>query len=320
MNFLSSSDNVKGIEVLYFDDAEVEKYKGSYESFGATGPLRVVYYKDYHRFVLELNDWKYPLIRRLPVILTSDKKNSSHRTYTLPGNNGFTFQLKINSFPSLQAMINLETILNHNSIFSLKGEDFTSRKLESSPDDKLTRHHNKDTGPKEIISEKVASFVHKMKVKAKSIQGGTKYLTSTKHRIDLKSIKNKDYKKTAKPTIKKGFFRHGDINTYEFMQKRRSNINLTEAKDLSDLMKSSYAPICTINREDLEEAILKNKELASSGKFATLEKEEKKGMMQNIKESMFNVGQKLSTGGRDTATTLKEEKFTQLESTHHSEA
>jgi len=319
MNFLTSGNKLKGYEVLYFEDAEIEKYKGSYESFGAVGHLSVLYFKEYNRFVLELNDWKYPLLRRLPIVLTSDKNNTSHRIYTFPASNGFTYQLKINSIPNHQALINFETILEHNSIFSVKGEDTTMRKLESSPDDKLVRHHNKDTSAKEIISENIKSAVHKVMNKAATLKSGTKYLTSTKKRINLKDIKNKDFKKEAKSTFKKDFLRNGDIATYEFWAKRRNNKNMTEARELSQLIKNHEVPQLEVFREDLEECILRNKDLAISGKFAPIEKEQKKGLIQSMKEGITHLAQKAG-GVRDTAATLKEEKLTTLESTHHSEA
>jgi len=229
--------------------------------------------------------------------------------------------LKIHSIPNHQALINFETILGHNSIFSIKGEDTSMRKLESSPDDKLVRHPIKDTGAKEIISEKLKSAVNTMYVKAATLKTGTKNLTSTKKRINPKDIKNKNFRKMAKPTFKKDYFRSGDISTYEFWGKRRNNKLMSEASELSAMMKYHDVPIIEVFREDLEETILRNKDLAIAGKFASLEKEPKKGLLQSMKQGISNLAGKVSLGGaREADKNLKQEKVSTLESTHHSEA
>jgi len=190
------------------------------------------------------------------------------------------------------------------------------RKLESSPDDKLVRHHNKDTGIKEIISGNIKSTMQKVYNKASTLKTGTKNLTSTKKRINLKDIKNKDFKKEAKSSFKSDFMRNGDIATYEFFAKRRANKNLSEARDYNTLLKSHDVPTLEIFKEDLEECILRNKDLAISGKFAPVEREQKKGLVQNLKEGLSN----LATSARETVSKIAPEKFTTLESTHHSEA
>lgn len=324
-SFTKSSNSVKGIEVLHFEEAEVEKYKGTYEAFGAIGPLSVLYIKEYNRFVLQINDWKYPLLRRLPIFLTSDRTDPSHRTYVFPALNGFTFQLKVFNVPNVQALINFETILSHNSLFAYKGEDISERKREVSPDDKLVRHATKDTGAKEIITENVKSVIHKVKAKAATMTSGTKYLTSTKKRIDMDKIKNKNYKKNAKSSFSKNFFVANQKLTSEFSRLGRENINLIEAKDINHLMKTSNAPSRYINRDDLEEAILKNKDLVIQGHFMPIEKE-KKGFFENLKESVQNIKEmatvkknELIGGTRAVGQNLKEEKLHEL-STHHSEA
>jgi len=322
------NNTVKGHEVLFFEDAEVEKYKGDHQSFGSAGTLYVLYFRDYNRFVLQLNDWKFPLLRRLPIIHSADKTDITKRTYILPGLNGFTYQLKINNIPNHQALINFETILSHNSLFSGKGEDTSSRKIETSPDDKLVRSQkSKDTGAKEIITENVKSFAHKVMNKAATFKNGTKNLTSTKRRINLNDIKNKDFRADAKSSFKSNYLRDHEKNTYEWFSLQRSNKNLTEAQEIGALAKTSNTPIHHIFREDIEESILRQKDLVSQGNFSHSEKTESKGFVQNLKEGFSNLASRASlkkdniiAGNRDTLNTLKEEKLTQLESTHHSEA
>jgi len=324
--FLNLTNSVKGVEVLHFEEAEIEKYKGSYEAFGAIGPLDVLYFKDYNRFVLQINDWKFPLLKRLPIILTSNTHDTTHRTYVFPALNGFTYQLKIHTNPNIQALNNFETILSHNSLFSVKGEDTSERKREISPDDKLVRHHNKETGVKEIITANINSIVHKVKAKAATLTTGTKNLTSTKKRINIKSLKNKNYKKTAKSTFKKDFFSAGQKVSQEFFRLRKENKNLIEAKDINGLMKTTIAPMHFVSREDLEEAIFRNKDLVVQGNFAPIEKE-KKTYFQNVKESISNIKEMATTkkdeliGGTRAATqNLKEEKLAELDPSHHSAA
>jgi len=190
------------------------------------------------------------------------------------------------------------------------------RTRESSPEDKLVRHHNKDTGIKEIISGNIKSTMQKVYNKAATLKSGTKYLTSTKKRINLKDIKNKDFKKEAKSSFKNDFLRKGDIATYEFWAKRRNNKNMFEAREYSHLVKSHDVPELEVFREDLEESILKNKDLAISGNFSPIEKEQKKGLVQNLKEGLSN----LASSAREQVHKVAPEKLTTLESTHHSEA
>src|SRR5688572_356197 len=130
---------MKGLEVLYFEQAEVEKVKEATPSFAASGPLHVLYFKDYNRFVLQLNNWLYPLLRRLTISSTTGKDDATSRTYILPALNGFTFRLHITAPSNIQALSNLDTIFEHNCRFVSKGQE-SLRKVEGSPDDKVVRH------------------------------------------------------------------------------------------------------------------------------------------------------------------------------------
>ena len=70
----------------------------------------------------------------------------------------------------------------------------------------LVRHPIKETGPKEIITESLKKVSEKAHILTQNLKTGTKYLTSTKKRTNLKDIKNKDFKKEARSTFKKDFF------------------------------------------------------------------------------------------------------------------
>jgi hypothetical protein len=258
---------IKGVEVLFFEECELRKMKGNSTSFASMGPLSVLYFKDYNRFVLNLNDWRYPLMRRLPITATS-KNDPSSRVYMLPALNGFNYELRITKSAGPQAISNLETIFTNNSGFSFQGET-PSKKLEASPDDKLTRaalNVNKDTGIKEVISQAINQATESIKHVAKSMKpGNTK--TSTKQRMNLAEIKTKNFKKDAHSTLKKDFFESQEKTTQDFMSRRSTNPNLTNAVDFSDLMKTSEskAPVLYLRREEVEEAILNNKDLIKQG-------------------------------------------------------
>jgi len=248
---------VKGLEILYFEEAEVQKTKGNAVSFAASGPLSVLYFKDYDRFVLQLNDWKYPLLHRLPITTTSE------RCYTLPALNGFEFKLKINSMMSKDALKNLETILMNNSRFAMKQQVGMMTKAEKSPDDKLMRHKGKDTSMMDKVTETAKNIMENIKAKTETMKMGTKHIDSTKKRTYLKDIKNKNFKKTAHPTFKKDFFDTHHKMTMDFMNKRKENPNMNHVMDFSDMKKTSEnkAPTHFIFKEDLEEFILNNKDI-----------------------------------------------------------
>jgi len=295
------NNSAMGMEVLYFEDAEVQKIKGGSPSFASTGPLSLLYFPSYNRFVLQLNDWRYPILRRLPII-SSDKTS-----FLLPAPNGFSFLLRINNALNSQGLSNLETILKNRSNFSFQGEDVSMRKLETSPDDKLTRNIKKETGPMEIISETIKSGVQTIKNKVGTWKTGTKNLTSTKKRSNLKDIKNKNFKKTAHSTFKKDFFQSGSKLSHEFLQKRKENINLSQSRDLSDLSKSaSNLPQMFVNKDELEEIILRQKDLSTQGSFNLsdmMKPQESKGLLGTIKDSIQTTTETISGKLQHTSVT-----------------
>jgi len=247
---------ISGVEVLFFEEAELQKTKDGKTSFGAIGPLSVLYFSEYKIFALQLNDWKYPLIRRLAI---SGKDGS----YFLPGLNGFNYNLRISN-GGAEALANLDTILSNNSTFSLEKGGAPIKMVEKSPDDKLTRHQAKNTGTKEVVSETIKQIVDNIKNKVATMKTGTKNLTSTKKRISQKDIKTKDFKQTAHSSFKNDFFESAEKASKQFLQRRRENGNLTQHRDFDALRKtnSKNAPVLYICREDIEEAILNNKEIA----------------------------------------------------------
>jgi len=120
---MKEKNTVKGNEILFFERAEVDKIKGDKTAFAAAGSLSILYFSDYNRYVLQLNDWRYPLLRRLPIIGEQDEMGG--RTYLMPALNGFFFRLRIEGANN-QALGNLETIFSNNAGFSVKGQESAS--------------------------------------------------------------------------------------------------------------------------------------------------------------------------------------------------
>jgi len=255
-----SSTKIQGTEVLFFEDAEVEKIKGSHTAFATVGPLSVLYFKDLHRFVLQINDWRYPIMRRLAIVGV-DKNQPDSRSYILPAPNGFSFNLNISKVSCPDAIKNFETILSNNSRFYFNGEPGPERKLDLSPTDKLVRQPSKETGPKEVISEIVKGLLEKVRVSTKTMKTHTKNINSTKQRMNLKDIKNKDWKKDAHSTFKKGFFENYMKETEEFLHRRRENENLKGEKSYEEIRKNDHVPKLFIDKQEIQNNILNLREM-----------------------------------------------------------
>jgi len=265
---INAPGTIKGIEVLFFEEAEVTKMRSGQPSFATYGPMSVLYFPQYNRFVLQINDWRYPLLRRLSV------NSAGNGSYTLPGPNGSSFDLKITQ-PG-QALGNLDALLEG------------TRKLEASPEDKLVRLAAKkhaETGPKEVITETIKQAVHKVQNKVATFKTGTKNLTSTKKRINQKDIKNKDFKKESHSRLKKNFFESSQKLAGEFAQKRKDNANLNQSKQFDELKKNSasHAAIYYVPQLEIEEAILRNKDIVDAAPKSD------KGIMERGRERLAEV-------------------------------
>jgi len=108
------------IEVLSFDDVELEKTIGSKHSFATIGTLNVLYFKEYSVFLLCLNNWKYVLLHNLPIIKAS-QNYIEPIVYVLPIDDGF-FTLKFTKIAHIEAVQNFEIILGRNCAFKCSYE------------------------------------------------------------------------------------------------------------------------------------------------------------------------------------------------------
>jgi len=286
--FHKEANTFRGTEVLYFENAELTKFKGDKNSFAAFGPLSVLYFKDFKRFVLQLNDWKYPLFRRVPI---SKEGSQSSPSYLLPGLGDSSYRLTLSQLPNTEGLANFETILNHNTNFSANGEENTLRRLEASPDDKLVRHTgpiHKEAGLKATISEALKTATDKVKATAGSFKG-SKGLPKKK-RSNLKDIKARDFKNEAKSTFKKNYFEATGKLSQEFLNRRKDNINLSQVREFNDLRKTAdnAAASFFIRKEELEGAILNIKDLITERSY-TMDPLEKKGLMQNLRSGIHGI-------------------------------
>lgn len=292
---IKHSGSSRGLEILFFEDAELQKCKKGQASFAASGPLSVLYFKDFNRFFLRLNDWLYPLMRRLPLLGMDKSDGSSSRSYSLPGPNGFCYILRINSYGSQAGLENFESILQDCSKFSWKG-DVHHGHLEASPDDKLQRHLKKETGMMQVIGENLKQGLHVIKNKIETVKTGTKNLTSRKKALDLKSIKNKNFRKNAKSSFKKDFFQAGEKLSQEFLKLRQSNLNMTMGKSYNELLKTSdtQAPSFWLPKEHLEDTILNFRDISNKGNFTWSDVPVQK--QAPIKQGRENIAEDRSRG------------------------
>jgi len=330
--FQKEHDKVKGIEVLFFQEAELEKSKGDNKSFASSGPLSVLYFRDYNRFVLHLNDWRYPLMRRLPC--TSEKGQGGSRCYEFPALNGYCYKLRINGSGN-SALSNFDNILSNFSNYSVKGTDLLPSKLEVSPDDKLYRHQKeKEIAPTGKILGVLKQGIDKVMHATESFKPSTKKLVSRKKKYDLKDIKNKNFRKEAKSTFNKNYFSNGQKQSKEFLEKRKNNTNLSQNKEFKELLKTteSNAPALYLWKVELEEAILNNKDLINQGGYKLSEDQiQKTGFVQNLKQGIHDIKESVTgmlhhgqqqaqeARGRDMKpSSLESQSKAQVESEHYS--
>jgi len=291
--FHKEANTFRGTEVLYFENAELTKFKGDNNSFATFGPLSVLYFKDFKRFVLQLNDWKYPLFRRIPI---SKEGSQNSPSYILPGLGNSSYRLTLSQLPNTEGLANFETILNHNSNFSANGEENTLRRLEASPDDKLVRHTgpiHKESGIKTTISGALKTATDKVKATAGSFKG-SKGLPKKK-RSNLSDIKVRDFKNEAKSSFKKNYFEASSKLSQEFLGRRKENINLTQVREFNDLRKTAENAAASffIRKEELEDTLLNFKDLITERGY-TMDPLEKKGLMQNLRQGIHGIKESIT--------------------------
>jgi len=154
----------KGIEILSFRGAEVERTFSAQTSFVAAGTLQVIYFEAYNRFILCLNDWKYALLRRMPVI-SSDTRLQGPISYTLPTCDGF-YTLRLIGVENLASLKNFETILANCSKFSyrenvnnsFKGNSSDYADFEHAAPNPLTKSDRFKRGIRKLNSRLTNSF------------------------------------------------------------------------------------------------------------------------------------------------------------------
>ena len=113
---------IKGFEVLTFDRAELTKTVEGTTSFVTVGTLNVLFFQEFQRFVLWLNDvWDYALLKRIHVT-SSSRTDLTLRSYTFPSHDGI-YTLTLAKIAHPEAVQNFETILKNTTRFSYHGEE-----------------------------------------------------------------------------------------------------------------------------------------------------------------------------------------------------
>ena len=80
-----NANGLKGLNVLTIPDAEV-LIKDDDETHVESGILNVLFIPEYSRFILQLNNWLYALIKELPITATGHPGSDSMLIYpTRPG-------------------------------------------------------------------------------------------------------------------------------------------------------------------------------------------------------------------------------------------
>ena len=222
---ISTNLYVQGMEILSFDRVELTKNEMGTNSFIELGTLRVIYFQEFDRFMLDLGDWEYILLKRFPVTSTS-RTDMETRTYTFPTYNG-VYALKINRIVSPEALQNFETILSFTTKFSYLGEDIPVRQNELSPDVSLIE------SPEQTES----------------------VISSTKSSFSRKSAEEDDpLKLHGKERIKRSFAKFVDHLSGSHAKKTiEKNVFMTRVMNFEDMKKPNveFAPISHFGRREV---------------------------------------------------------------------
>jgi len=288
-HFTKESGNIKGLEVLFLENVEIQKIFGTRSQFASAGALQVLFVKEYNRYFLKVNDFLYPLMKRIPIY---GEQGALSKIYLLPTTNGFSYRLIINDTTSA-AFRNFETLLSNTSGFT--NED-SLKVRERSPDDKMSRPTIKKEHSAPITSNKAVSGItgllktgiEKVKNAAMGL-AGTKSLTSTKKRINQSEIKTKNFRQEAQSTFKKNFFSEELKLTQKFFELRSSNLNNTEEREFKDLKKVTDVPTIYLFKETIEEAIFRNKDVIEQRMYNDIPEVEKKGIVGMLKDTVSGI-------------------------------
>jgi len=219
-------------EVLSFDGAELETSKYGHRTFTTAGTLRVLYFRDYNRFILSLNDWKYVLFPQSE-ILKITSSFTAPIIYNFPFNQG-SFTLSLTKVPYVEAIKNLETIFSYNASFSLENElEMTADKENINPRRTFREHlyGQFDTSLPQI------SEIPERRQPRYSHEGSERKLSKLS-------------------SVKKGIMKATDKLARGLINQRVSHLNMTQIRNYDSLISANDAPTELLWRKDVEELIL----------------------------------------------------------------
>ena len=210
---------IKAVEVLTFKEAELERTLNGITTFGTVGVLQILYFANYDRFVLSLNDWKYALLKRLPVT-GADNTGNGPVAYTFPTYNGF-YTLTLPKVNHLEGLKNLETILINNTRFSYKGTENILRKSSGSigarsPDDRFRRLEMTPGGTDENYDP----------------------ISTSQYPSSLDTI-DAPHQLSKGQRMKRGFKKFGFMFKKKMSRKEKNNLNNYQARDIDSIKKTN---------------------------------------------------------------------------------
>jgi len=302
---------VQGLEILNFPNVELDKVKQDGNStFSTTGDLSIIYFDYYERFMLQLGNWRYCLLPRLPANSLTD---STANYYEFPAYDGI-YSVKLPNQFSPIAMQNLETILTNTTKFNEKkidpalnmqqiqlqqpGYERVTTVVESTivPADGILR----ETQPTLVQSvERVQPSLPQQSITgeppvnyhAGSGQFGG-YYQRTGQVVNIGNTGFDD----SKPKKKK--FR--DRMSKVFKKKAKNpvgNPNMMEVRDFLRIKATDETMVPTIDfkREEIEAVIVSAKEIARMIENPAQEEMREKvmGVVESIKEGVHDIKEKI---------------------------
>jgi len=223
------STKIQGFEVLSFEGVELTCTKGDENFFVDLGNLLVLYFQENIRFILNLNEWSYCLLKRLSVT-SSSRTNMRQRIYTLPSEDGY-YILKISNIPHPEAIQNFETILDHCTTFSYQEEQ------------------------EELIEDQVNQINGEFEIQDE---------TSPKKRNGRYSEEAEAafHPLSTAEKIKRGFTNMAEALSRTFIKGEEENVNLTSVKDFESLkaVDPRFLTRYEFSRHELESAAMRSRD------------------------------------------------------------
>ncbi len=310
---------VQALEILNFGQVELEKIKDDGTStFSTTGDLSVLYFDYYERFILQLGNWRYCLLPRLPAISVNESEANFYQFPAYDGN----YSVKLPHQFSAAAMQNFETILTHTTKFNEKIPVATVDTFGQPVPvvEKVTTVVETSTIPtgggilrenqpfvqsveriEEVRPVGQVYATHEVPVNyaaenASHHSGSGKFGGYYQRTGQVVNIGNTNYESTEKKP-KKGL-KTKLSRVFKKKPKNTENPNMMEVRDFLRIKATDETMVPTVEfkREEVEAVIVSAKEIARKIEDPRTEemKEKVMGVVETIKDGMHDIREKLS--------------------------